>query len=295
MGDAHRVKSPKGDRLMSEPEKDFFFGDQHIYVSHYVSSFRKTPMPTSSQRQRAFAVVVPPLFEELARTRKALVTLARELAQQGIDVVRFDYFGTGLSAGKFEQFTIEGARQQLDDVMDYCREQGATRIHLIGVRFGGYLALSNLTSSRAPCDNVVAWEPTTDLTSHIEDLFRAEASNEMIAHGRARATKAEIVANMEDTGTSMIAGYRLSLRAYREFVSAPVLSFDLLRGLSEKFQLIFWDGKKTFNTATHMSLASLWVPAIKLSWKNIRYLEPRAHELLSATAEGILKDEYANA
>lgn len=279
---------------MSETERDFYFGNKHIYVSHYESSFRKSPIPSSS-RQRAFAVVVPPLFEEVARTRKALVTLARDLAQRGIDVVRFDYFGTGLSAGKFEEFTIEGAREQLEEVMNYCRDQGATRIHLIGVRFGGYLALSNLISSLAPCDNVVAWEPTTDLSSHIEDLFRSDAATQMITYGRVRATRAEVAASLKKGRPEMIAGYRLSHDAYEEFVGAPVLSFDVLRKVSEKFQLIFWDGKKTFNTAAHMSLASLWVPSIKLSWKHIRYLEPRAAELLSATAEGILRDEHANA
>ncbi len=278
---------------MSEVERDFYFGNQDIYVSHYESSFRKSPVPNSS-RQRAFAIVVPPLFEELARTRKALVTLARELAQRGIDVVRFDYFGTGLSAGRFEQFTIQGAREQLEEVMNYCRDQGATRIHLIGVRFGGYLALSNLISSPAPCDNVVAWEPTTDLNSHIEDLFRSDAANQMITYGRVKTSRADIANNLKKGGSEMVAGYRLSHAAYDEFVGAPVLSFDVLRRVSEKFQLIFWDGKKTFNTAAHMSLASLWVPSIKLSWKHIRYLEPRAADLLSATAEGILRDEHAN-
>ncbi|MEO6420196.1 MAG: hypothetical protein ABIP39_12345, partial [Polyangiaceae bacterium] len=178
---------------------------------------------------------MPPLFEELARTRKALVTLARELAQQGVDVVRFDYFGTGLSAGKFDQFTIEGARAQLDEVMNYCREQGATRIHLIGVRFGGYLALSNLISPHgSPCDNVVAWEPTTDLASHIEDLFRSDAANQMITYGRAQRTKEEIIAKLKKSGSEMIAGYRLSHHAFEEFTGAPVLSFELLRKVSDK-------------------------------------------------------------
>jgi alpha/beta superfamily hydrolase len=280
---------------MSEVERDFYFGNQHIYVSHYESSFRSARISGTFERQRAFAVVVPPLFEELARTRKALVTLARDLAQRGVDVVRFDYFGTGLSAGKFEQFTVEGAREQLDEVMNYCRDQGATRLHLIGVRFGGYLALSNLLSSSAPCDNVVAWEPTTDLSSHIEDLFGSEAANQLITYGRARYSKPEILANLHRNGSALIAGYRLSDRAYEEFAGAPVLSFEVLRKVSEKIQLIFWDGKKTFDTATHMSLSSLWVPSTKLSWKHIRYLDPHAADLLSATAEGILRDEHAHA
>lgn len=248
---------------MSEREMEFYLGNQYIYVSHYESTLRASRIPRHVERERAFAVVVPPLFEELARTRRDLVRLARELAHRGIDVVRFDYRGTGLSAGVFEEFTMEGAREQLEEVMDYCRDQGATRIHLIGARFGGYLALSNLIFSRTPCDNVVAWEPTTDLALHIEDLFREEASSQTTMFGFEKRTKAEIVANLKSSGVAMIAGYRLSMRAYQELVGSPVLRFDVLRKVSDKFQLIFSDGKTAFDPA--------------------------------ATAKEILGDEHANA
>src|SRR5262245_42610021 len=100
-----RISDVRGPAVVARPEgapardeEELFLDDgEPIFVSHHRSA------------GTTFAVLAPPLFEEHARTRKVIVNLARELAATGIDAVRFDYPGTGLSEGATDQLTLSCA------------------------------------------------------------------------------------------------------------------------------------------------------------------------------------------
>src|SRR5262249_4657414 len=133
---------------------------------------------------RDFVVVASPLFEEQARTRKILVNLARDLAGRSLQVVRFDYPGTGLSEGSHESLTLSGAVAALDHAIAYCRARGAERVLLVGLRFGASLAL--IAAPRLPLARVVVWEPVLDLAGYFQELLRPDMSSQMQTFGKVR-------------------------------------------------------------------------------------------------------------
>ena len=52
---------------------------------------------------RVGVLMAPPLLHEQPRSRRVLVEVASRLAALGLACLRFDYFGTGDSAGDGEQ------------------------------------------------------------------------------------------------------------------------------------------------------------------------------------------------
>jgi alpha/beta superfamily hydrolase len=235
-----------------------------------------------------FAIIAPPLFEELARTRKVLVNMARELAVSGVDTIRFDYRGTGLSAGTTRELTMRSAIAALASAVAYAQRCGAARIDLLGFRFGGYLALAS--ASELPVGRIIAWEPVLDLTAYFQDQLRTEVSNQVVTFGKVRRTRDELVAELRADHDVLIDGNRVCAALYREMVAAPRLELaELPRALADRVDLILWDSKKLHDTARRAGIRSVLIEDVTFSWRNIRTLEPRSATLFEATL-GAMKE-----
>jgi len=68
------------------------------------------------------------------------ITLAARLADEGYAVFRFDFRGHGESGGDSVDMTIAGELQDLQAAFDVVRNQGYTKIGLLGASFGGGIA-----------------------------------------------------------------------------------------------------------------------------------------------------------
>jgi len=116
----------------------------------------------SGKRQRRAVVFCPPFAEEYARTHRAGRLLAQRLAAAGLDALRFDYFGTGDSAGEDEEFSPDGAVQDALAAIDEARDLGKVRhVTLVGMRHGALVALRAASQHRS-VDRLVLWDPVVD-------------------------------------------------------------------------------------------------------------------------------------
>jgi pimeloyl-ACP methyl ester carboxylesterase len=115
-------------------------------------------------------VICYPFGAEYLRAHRALKELAQRLAAAGFHALRFDYFGTGDSAGAAEEAVLE---QWLEDVANAIEEakamSGATRLSLVGLRLGATLA-SLAASPRTDIGKVVLWDPVISGRSHLAEL-----------------------------------------------------------------------------------------------------------------------------
>ena len=110
-------------------------------------------------RARGGAVLCPPMGEEGRAAHRTFRRLAAELAAEGIVALRFDYDGTGDSAGLQDDpdrvprwlASIEAARQYLLDL-------GAPAVAAVGMRLGATLAASQAAAS-TPFASLVCWDP----------------------------------------------------------------------------------------------------------------------------------------
>lgn len=124
-----------------------------------------------SANARSGAVLCYPLAWEYMRAHGTFRHLARQLAAAGHHVLRFDYSGTGDSAGDCEDVAsaelwiadIHAAIEELRDVAQ------VRQVALIGLRFGAVLA-ALAARGRHDVSRLVLWEPVTDGATYLASL-----------------------------------------------------------------------------------------------------------------------------
>ena len=119
-------------------------GDGYLFVARH----RAAPPP------RARVLLCPPLLQEQIRSYRFFAQLADQWARRGIEVIRFDYSGTGDSSGSGVEFSIDRATRDIRQAWDALVDvgDGVPRV-LCGVRMGallGALAIRDGLTNEVP-------------------------------------------------------------------------------------------------------------------------------------------------
>lgn len=128
--------------------------------------------PPRVRRQAAEAVVLcAPLGQEYMRAHKALRQLSGQLARNGFHALRFDYFGSGDSAGECERGTVEQWQQDIETAIEELKDtSGVGKVSLIGLRAGATLAAA-VATRRTDIDGLVLWDPIVDGAAYVRQLI----------------------------------------------------------------------------------------------------------------------------
>ncbi len=111
---------------------------------------------------RVGIVMAPPLLHEQPRTRRVLVEVASRLAERGVPVLRFDYFGTGDSDGSGNEHDFASMYADFDLAVDAMREKsGAAAIVLMAWR-GAALSAWHWPNAGRAVTALALWEPIRD-------------------------------------------------------------------------------------------------------------------------------------
>jgi pimeloyl-ACP methyl ester carboxylesterase len=128
--------------------------------------------PAISQVARSNAVVLCyPLGEEYFHAHRSLRHLSRLLAQAGVHVLRFDYYGTGDSGGEMGDVSLCGARM---DILEAVQELKAITqvdaVTLVGLRLGASLAAGATIISPAEVSDLILWDPVVTGDRYFQEL-----------------------------------------------------------------------------------------------------------------------------
>lgn len=115
--------------------------------------------PAERPVRRAGVLICNALGREYLRTHRTLRQLAIRLTEAGYHVLRFDYSGTGDSAGRGRDATLRRWEEDADLAADELQAIGGVRrIRVVGVRVGGAVA-ATLAASRSDVDGLALWDP----------------------------------------------------------------------------------------------------------------------------------------
>lgn len=146
----------------------FFFGEPggQLFGCHH---------PPSSGASAVGAVLCYPMGQEYLRTHRLYRFLARRLSDAGLHVLRFDYFGTGDSAGEFEAARLE---RWVDDtvtaVAELRRRFLVRHVYIAGLRLGAAIAF-RAAVKQGGVDGLVLWDPVTNGTEYLADVIYQES------------------------------------------------------------------------------------------------------------------------
>jgi alpha/beta superfamily hydrolase len=120
-------------------------------------------------------LMCPPLGQDLIRCHRLYRQLAQAVAGQGLAVLRFDYHGTGDSAGSTAEVDWERCIADTAAAGDELRRRaGVDRVVAFGARLGGSVALA--AADRARFTEVIAWDPVLDGDDHVRALDALQAA-----------------------------------------------------------------------------------------------------------------------
>jgi uncharacterized protein len=126
------------------------------------------------QKGRPRAVLIcEPWGPDYTAMHGVLRRLALNLAQSGHNILRFDYFGVGDSAGESDKIDLDGWRRDIEMAIDELKSMAAVqRITLLGVRLGASLA-AEVCAARNDVNALVLWDPVIKGEDYLVDLETA--------------------------------------------------------------------------------------------------------------------------
>ncbi|MBA4020506.1 MAG: hypothetical protein C0483_25375 [Pirellula sp.] len=148
-------------------------------------------------------VICAPVGFEQLHANRSLRHLADAVARQGIPALRFDWHGTGDSAGSDADPDRRATwHQNVRDAVAWMRSKlGCRRISIVGLRMGAMLAVEALGPDE--CDNLVLWAPVTCGKSYMRQMQTIEQMTELRprpAHAAAGDVEAAGFLVTEETG-----------------------------------------------------------------------------------------------
>jgi alpha-beta hydrolase superfamily lysophospholipase len=109
---------------------------------------------------RAGVVICPPAGYEYISSHRTLRTLAERLAARGLVALRFDYDGTGDSAGgDKDPDRLSAWLTTITDARNLVCSTGVPLVAAVGMRLGATLAATAAGSEDSPFNAVVLWDP----------------------------------------------------------------------------------------------------------------------------------------
>jgi pimeloyl-ACP methyl ester carboxylesterase len=124
-------------------------------------------------RPRGTAVLLcNPFGEEASRAHRTYRVLATQIERAGYACLRFDYSGTGDSLGESRAATVDA---WVGDVVTAAERlqaaSGATRIAVIGLRFGATLAMLASARGELRARHLLLWDPVLDGPEYLRELI----------------------------------------------------------------------------------------------------------------------------
>lgn len=143
--------------------KPFYFGDstRPLFGVYH---------PPHGRTRRAGVVICPPFGQEYLRAHRSLRELAGRLSEGGFHALRFDYHGSGDSAGEAGEIRLDGCVADAMAAVVEVRELAASqRVALIGVRLGGTIG-ALCANELGGVDALVLWDPVLDGAAYLDEL-----------------------------------------------------------------------------------------------------------------------------
>lgn len=120
-------------------------------------------------------VLCAPFGQEYMRSHRACRQLAGQLSERGLNVLRFDYRGTGDSSGEMDDVRPSEWVEDIGLAIDELKDMAALdRVSLVGLRLGALLA-PVAAAGRTDIDRLVLWDPVTSGREYVEELQRTAA------------------------------------------------------------------------------------------------------------------------
>lgn len=170
-------------------------------------------------------VFCSPFAEEKLWAHRVFVNFARDLADQGHPVLRFDYMGNGDSEGDFKDCSVETKLSDIHRVVRTLRErvQELETVSLLGLRFGATLA-ALAAGEEDGINRLILWEPIINGAAYMREMIRINLSTQTAVYKEIRHNTEALIQMMKEGKTVNVDGYEMSWPLYDQTVQIDLLT-----------------------------------------------------------------------
>jgi uncharacterized protein len=167
-----------------------------------------------------------PFGQEAIRSHRLFKVLADRLCRDGFHVLRFDYFGTGDSAGSDDEVSIAGfvADLLLADG-ELLRRSSCTHRSWIGLRLGATVAAIASANIAVAPQRLVLWEPVINGAAYLAELEYAHDVALEDAYGSRCSTDTELKRHFARESGNEALGFPLTQKLRQELNSLSLDAF----------------------------------------------------------------------
>jgi pimeloyl-ACP methyl ester carboxylesterase len=209
------------------------------YLTEHGSQLYVVNHASAGTRPRATVVLAGPMTLERSHGYLTWVRLARNLALNGYDVVRFDYRGVGESTGDFRVQTLHTWQADLRLVVKHARAVAPRRVVVLGLRLGALLARPLFEESTI--DGLISWEPPTTGRAMMMDMLRRKLAADYMEFPEApRKVRDDYVRDLERGLEVEVEGYPWTQGLW---ASAEAFVFAEPERIGGEWLTVFLDGR----------------------------------------------------
>jgi exosortase A-associated hydrolase 2 len=188
-------------------ERSPFFldtADRRLFALHY----RPAGVDRGASPRRA-VLLLAPFAEEMNRSRRMMTLQAETLAAHGLEVLVFDYSGTGDSSGEFATARWDDWRADCDGALAWLHSRGAESVDLVAIRLGALLACDISRRHDLGPGRIVLWQPVVSGNNFMTQFLRFRVAASLEADAGRETTK-DLRARFAAGETVEIAGYEIA-------------------------------------------------------------------------------------
>jgi pimeloyl-ACP methyl ester carboxylesterase len=150
--------------MFLQPEPCYFGSEGRLLFGCYHP-------PHGAVLRRIGVLLCYPVSAEYMRYHRIFVQMSRRLAAAGYPVFRFDYYGSGDSAGESSEATLDGWLWDIDAATKELRGRcGLIHVGMVGVRLGATLGFLTACRHRY-IERMVMWDSVIYGDRYVEELL----------------------------------------------------------------------------------------------------------------------------
>src|ERR1700722_1937295 len=170
----NRLRLPVGatassvDRLMPEQKGESVLEESLWFGEPGRQLFGRLTVPELDECLGG-VLLAPPIGREIRPARRALRTLALEMAARGYVVLRFDHYGCGDSSGSMDDDFADAWIEGVADGVRLLRSLSPGSISAVGMRMGAPIVVKATQQQDLGLSSFVMWDPCETGRSYVRE------------------------------------------------------------------------------------------------------------------------------
>ena len=228
---------------------------------HRLFSIYTTPKNDFSLDKTSAILFIPPLMDEMNKSRPLVSRQSKCFAEHGVPVLQFDLYGTGDSEGDAIDATLDIWKKNIIDAVSWLRRDSDIKITFWGLRAGCLLIFHLLDELSEFGDDLILWQPIFDGAQITKQIKRQLVAQNM--------SKSKSIEPNNENELVEVAGYSFNKRLFSQISSINFQTKDFSR-----IKKIFWANLSSIELASrnkmHSAIIDEWEKqGVSVNYRNL--------------------------